>query len=151
MNEIDCFFNEENLSVFLLKLKKFETGFYQQANLFFLNYTGLKGLIFPTQRNEIFLTFSYAALKKSSLLANLEFRTFENHFQFLNSCQGFSRLIMPSEEIHSSTLRVKISVCLEHNKSNQDKTPTFQKNLEKVTNLYDKINACTYNQKTKLI
>ena len=58
---------------------------------------------------------------------------------------------MPSEKIHSSTLRVKISVCLEHNKSNQDKTPTFQKNLEKVTNLYDKINACTYNQKTKLI
>ena len=34
MNEIDCFFNEENLSVFLLKLKKIETGFYQQANLF---------------------------------------------------------------------------------------------------------------------
>ena len=46
---------------------------------------------------------------------------------------------MLSEKIHNSTLRVKISVCLVHKKSNQDKTPTFQKNLEKVTNLYDKM------------
>ena len=57
-------------------------------------------------------------------------------FEF-KKISGFSMLIMP--EIHNSTLRVKISVCLVHKKSNQDKTPTFQKNLEKVTNLYDKM------------
>ena len=58
MNEIDCFFNEENLSVFLLKLKKIWNWFLS-AGKSFLNYTGLKGSIFPTQKNEKLLTFSY--------------------------------------------------------------------------------------------